>query len=312
MTPAQNPKLNIAEAHDLGSTFIAFSPDGTHLASGGLLGDLKIWSIPGGEMLTSHWAHPVTLVSGLAWIDDTTLISTAMDGRVVVSQTTTLADAQRSLDTGSPITSMSYTPNRQLLATGHADGTIRTFRYPELEQVATKNMENMVLSLSFDQEGQRLAASIHDHGVHLLDPQLKNAQLLSSGGRNAYSLRFSPDDRSLAAGAWFKLLFWDLTSGELEIRDTEHVGAVTSIDYSPDGKRIVSLGRHTDAHIRWSNVETGEVERRMAPLNLCGFVIRVSPNGQYIATSSDDESIRLYNLMEPYHPTLRREVSGGW
>jgi WD40 repeat protein len=71
---------------------------------------------------------------------------------------------------------------------------------------------------------------------------------------------------------------------------------VVSVDYSPDGKRLASIGRVTDNHIHILNLATDRVERRLEAHELCGAAVRFSPDGRYLATGSDDASVRLYDL----------------
>ena len=146
--------------------------------------------------------------------------------------------------------------------------------------------------------------ALEDQRVFLVERSLRVPRQLPSAGRKAFELRFSPDGRHLVGSAWFKLMLWDLETGQLELRDTEHKGAVTSVDFSPDGERLASIGRHTDAQVRLTRFPSGEVERRLAPHNLCGYAVRFSPDGRYLATAAEDESVRLYDLLEPYRPTI--------
>ena len=100
-----------------------------------------------------------------------------------------------------------------------------------------------------------------------------------------------------------------MATGRLRVQQTEHWGAVTSIDYHPDGQRLISLGRHTDANLRLVTADAGKVLRRLQGHRLCGAAVRISPDGRYVASGSDDESIRFYDLSKPYRP---QRVGNNW
>ena len=151
--------------------------------------------------------------------------------------------------------------------------------------------------------GQYFAASASDKKVFLFDQSLKLIKRLNGHDRKILELRFSPDNKILAGSSWFRIMQWNIQTGALKQTPTEHLGAIISLDYHPDGKRIISLGRHTDANLRLTDKRNGKVIRRLAAHEYCGWNVRFSPNGKYIATSSEDESVRLYDLSVPYKPT---------
>jgi WD40 repeat protein len=71
---------------------------------------------------------------------------------------------------------------------------------------------------------------------------------------------------------------------------------VTSISYSPDGRDLASIGRHTDSSVHIEDTQDFNVERYYQSHKLCGYMIRISPDGRWMASTSDDESVRLYDL----------------
>ncbi|OHE57274.1 MAG: hypothetical protein A2X71_01920 [Thiobacillus sp. GWE1_62_9] len=71
---------------------------------------------------------------------------------------------------------------------------------------------------------------------------------------------------------------------------------LTSIAFSPDGRYLATLGRHTDSAIRILDTADFSVVKRYQAHDLCGSVIRFSPDGRTLASGSDDESVRLHRF----------------
>jgi WD40 repeat protein len=293
----QSPLLRLEHVHNAGTTCLAFDGSGTRLASGGYRGEIVIWSVPSGEKLSILKAHRKK-IRGLCWPDDTRLISGDAGGRLILWR---LKDghSEHSMDTPSPMTSVAFLTEQELVVSGHKDGWIRSFKLPDLHPAQSFQIGSPVLSVAVDPIGNRLAVSAKGGRLAVLSPSLGLIKDLASSSRNAWEIQFSPDGRQLAGAAWYKLLFWDLNTGRLSIKGTKHWGKVASVDYSPDGKRLASIGRITDSSVLLLNLETGLVERRLEAHELCGAAVRFSPHGRFLASGSDDESVRLYDLSEP-------------
>jgi WD40 repeat protein len=300
LVATQPPILRLDDIHALGATRVEFDRKGERIATGGYLGEIYIWKVPQGERQQTLKQHE-GIVRGLAWIDDNTLLSAAEDGQLLIwnVKTAGIIKAQQ----GTPITSMVYVPSRKQIITGHDDGHLRSWFYPALKPQQKFRMNTRVQSVAASRDGKQLAASDDAGQVMLLDARLNRIRSLSTNDTKAQELRFSPDGRQLVAGTWFDLYFWDLETGKLTVQKTEHIGAIISVDYTPDGNHLVSLGRHTDANVRLTNVNNGRMARRLRAHNLCGFNIRISPNWRYVASASEDASVRLYDIAAPYNPT---------
>ena len=295
----QAPNVDLARVHESGAWRIAFDPGSQRIASGGYRGKIKIWSAEDGNQLYVLEAHqqPVT---GLGWLDERRVVSVDSSGWLVVNDINArqpVAGAQFSA-----AIDMVIAPDRAWLLVINASG-INKVSLPALELTAQYPFESP-LSVAISHSGERVAVSTSSGHVFLLDADLQQRVELKRPSRKARDLVFSPDDKLLLAGGWFRLLVWQLESDRLEEQATEHLGKVNSVDISPDGARWVSLGRDTDSQLLLYDASSLQVERRLQTHALCGQRARFSPNGRYVASSSDDGSVHIYDLHAPYQLTV--------
>ena len=288
---ADRAAVVFSQAHDFGATAIAFSPDSSLLVSGGHKGDLRLWDMNKKAAITELPAHS-GVVRAIQFISSKAFVSGAEDGKLILWDGAKIK-TDRSL---SPVSSLSSIHGR--LISGHSDGWLRTWDF-NLKELASLKLDRPVIAIS--SHLNTLAVGLKDQ-IMILDSNLNILNTLNNEGGLPHDLQFSPDGKTLAAGNWFTLSTWNVATGKQEIHPTEHHGLVTSVSFSPDGREIATLGRHTDSAIRIVNTETFQVERRYQAHELCGAMVRFSPNGHWMASASDDESIRLYDLSKAYNP----------
>ena len=301
---SQGPQLRLEEVHPFGALRIAFSPAGDRLASGGLQGDIRIWAIPGGENLAVLNGHNKP-VSGLTWLDDDHLVSADTRGTLRVWDAAA-GEPVTEFHT-EDITSIALLPWPARIVVGHATGELRIYSWPDMALLAETELPAEVVSIAVEPEQQLIAVATDDRRVQLFDARLAPLRELQTPPGKVFELRFAPDGHQLAGGGWYRVFLWSTVSGELQVRDSGHFGAVASLDYSPDGQQLVSIGRITNAMVLVTDVASGQLERRLSPQPLCGWDVRFSPDGRYIASSSEDGSVLLYDITEPYRPTWYHE-----
>lgn len=278
-------------AHEFGSTAVAFSPNGTHVVSGGHQGNVKLWDVRKHKLLAEAKPHE-SVVRAIAVASQSLFATGSDDGRIVVWNNGKIL----SQPTSTLVTSLVWFQGK--LVSGHNDKFLRIWdrSLKELNRLA---MDDGIAGLAT--QDRQLAVALSDH-ILLLGPDFKVKKVLDTEGVSPHDLQFSPDGKRLAAGGWFRLHVWDVASGQHQSIATEHGGLLTSVSFSPNGKHLVTLGRHTDSAIRIVDTQEFNVVRRYQAHELCGAMIRYSPDGRWLASASDDESIRLYDLSRPYQP----------
>ena len=295
----QVPDINLARVHESGAHRIAFDPGSQRIASGGYRGEIKIWSIETGAELYAA-DHHKNRVTGLGWLDDRRLVSVDSSGLLMVNdiEAHRLAGSTQLAGT----IDMAMAPDRSWLLVINDHG-LEKISLPALESVAQYRLEGP-LSVAVNHSGKRVAVSLGTDRVFLLNADLQPLSELERPSRKARDLTFSPDDRYLLAGGWFRLLVWQLDTGRLREHKTEHLGKINSVAISPDGARWVSLGRDTDSQFLLYDASTMQIDRRLQTQALCGQRARFSPDGHYVASSSDDGSVHIYDLTAPYRPVM--------
>jgi WD40 repeat protein len=160
-------------------------------------------------------------------------------------------------DQEEPVTTVAYSDDGSLLATGHVGGVVRLWRVEDLRLAATLRSTDQtdVTALAFDPSGRRLAVGISrqsgvvdDDGTwidrkasHTVDiyelgaePRLVK-KLAGHPARDAASLAFNADGTVLAVGGTSlggrdgPLGLWDVTTGEPVIAPRTLAGEVTDI-----------------------------------------------------------------------------------
>ncbi|HYE97396.1 MAG TPA: protein kinase, partial [Planctomycetota bacterium] len=123
---------------------------------------------------------------------------------------------------------------------------------------------NSVTSLSFSQDGRRLASGSEDRRVRIWEVEsLRDLGIHMAHPGGVLSVAFSPDGRLLATGAWDgRVRLWDLSTAA-EVRAFEgHSSFIQSLAFGARGLSLAS-GSH-DRTARLWDVEAGKEVRRFA------------------------------------------------
>lgn len=121
--------------------------------------------------------------------------------------------------------------------------------------------QGWVYAIAFSPDGKLLASAGGDATVRIWDVGLRKEKFVLKGHADKVrAVAFSVDGRILASGALHdNLKLWDVTTGNerrsLSVPQKE-CAPVSSIQFTPDGKRIVAAVAHT---VAFGGVLTAEV-----------------------------------------------------
>lgn len=292
--PSIPANVILRDVHNNGYS-LAFDDRSETLASGGAEGRIRLWRLPDGQELFSWKAHTDSL-QGLKFLNrDHELLSAAYDG--TLARWTRDGTLLQRIATPAPINSMTADETTALVVTGHRDGHVRLWRLTDFSLVGDmRPHRGAVRAVTYHADTRQFASSGVDGRV--FSWRLGEApRPLPPPPTDARDLAFSPDGTSLMGGGWFNLFHWKLDDGALRILRTEHHGIVASISFSRDGRTLASIGNETDSAVYLLDARTGTVLKRFQPHEQCGTYVRLSRDGRYLASTSDDANVHIWDLL---------------
>ena len=291
--PRISADVIIENAHGGGSV-LHFNNSETILATGGWSGFIRLWNIPDGAKLFSWKAHDGE-VTGLYFTGaDKNIISTGHDGFINVWSTRGVLLHQ--INTLHTIRSLAVDEQHDLIITGHIDGIVRIWQLTTLSLLKQrKQHNNSVIAVAFSSESEMVASSSSDGNV-MLWPKSKPSIKLPSPFSDIRALTFTKNGQVLLGGGWFNLYRWSLNDHKMQTLDTEHRGIIRNMELLDNDTTLATISRQTDSAVLFLDPKTGAVKKRFQSHDLCGVDVTISRNQNFMATTSDDASVRLWWL----------------
>ncbi|GFT82161.1 hypothetical protein TNCV_3910761 [Trichonephila clavipes] len=245
-------------------SFCQFSPDSKMLATASWSGLCKLWSVPDCELIRTLRGHNCNV------------------GSIVFHPQSTLTQSETSIN----------------MASCSTDGTVKLWDLKSDEPIADLegHAPHRVSRLAFHPSGRFLVTCVFDNSWRLWDLEVKEEILHQEGhSKPVYDASFQCDGSLVATGGMDSFgRIWDLRTGRCVMFLAGHQNSVLTICFSPNGYQVATGS--ADNTVKVWDLRRQKCEYTISVhTNLVSRVLFEKTNGEYLVTTSYDNSLKIWS-----------------
>lgn len=280
---------------------VAWSPDGTRIASASDDQTVQVWDSTTGAHPYTYQGH-TKFVNWVAWSPDGTRIASAS-----TDQTVHVWNAVNGAHSYTyrghvgkyigGVNGVAWSPNGARIASASFDQTVQVWdavngAHPFTYRGHTKVVNGVVWS----PDGTQIASAGSDKTVLVWNAATGATPYAYQGHTAAVNgVAWSPDGTHIASASSDKTVqIWDAATGTAIYTYQGHTAAVNGVVWSPDSTRIASASDDKTVQV-WDAATGGHSSIYGGHTNNV-LAVAWSPDGQHIASASRDMTVQVWNV----------------
>ena len=269
-------RLTAFAGHEGDINMVAFSADGSRLATSGDDGAVNVWDPRTGDLVRRVGSAAEGQVWGVSFSPD----------------------------------------GERVAASYWDDGAVRIFDVDTGDQVVEVTGLLPGLTTAFSPDGRRLVVPTFDHGAGVVIDARTGRRLLVLDGSGSTDADYSPDGRWISlAGTDATVSIHDARTGRELFAIDGHRSEVVQADWSPDGRRVATGSSDGTAKV-WDVDERGATEALSIGVQerAGGLWVAFSPDGERLMTGDQEiATVKVWDVTAEGRPNGRRfPLPGPW
>jgi WD40 repeat protein len=277
---------------------VVFSGDGAWIASGSADKTVRLWDTFSGRQMAVFRGHE-DRVEGLVSLSGELIASAGADQTVRVWDRRT--GRQLSIiRVNGPLHCLAASPDGLYIATGQNDG-VHIYGVNDGHEVISfptqgRRVQHLAYGPELTSSRQLLGAAVDDSIVIWNTVSGKRLQRIVNVGGKVFSLAFSPEGLSIAAGSRDRSVnVWEIASGKVERTFRNEEAIPSRVAFSPDGRIIAVAG--SDGRVLVRNVRTGKTTQALRGMDNAIWGLAFGPEGKRIAVCGRENELHVISAM---------------
>jgi eukaryotic-like serine/threonine-protein kinase len=292
-------------------TTVAWSPNGTRIASGSWDQTVQVWDATSGTYPLIYRGH-TTNVNAVAWspLHTGQRIASASgnnffkgDFVVLVWNPATGGHLLTYSGHMQPVHTVAWSPNGAHIASGGEDKTVQVWDARSGSPLLSYSRHtDMISAVAWSPDGRRIASASNDFTMQVWDARTGTPIFSCNHTSTVNAVAWSPDGRRIASasgniflGSGFGIQVRDAATGVHLFTYRGHTAPVSTLAWSPDGKRIASASASLEKMVKVWDATSGATLFTYRGHTLGVNAVAWSPDGALIASGSLDGTVRVWS-----------------